>query len=98
MQDQPIQDRPDTGASSSTYDQDLRDQRVVLTYVLDLHPTHLLVPQLVQEIAGGTVEFAEGDNLERAVRDLTGLGLLQCPAGLVMPTHAAIRFDALLGG
>lgn len=98
MQDQPIQDRPDTSASSSTYDQDLRDQRVVLTYVLDLNPTHLLVPQLVQEIGGGIEEFKEGDALERAVRDLTGLGLLQCPSGLVMPTHAAIRFDALLGG
>ena len=97
MQDQPNGASLD-GLASPTAMQDLRDQRVVLTHVLALHPTHLVVPQLVGEIAGRIEEFAEGDALERAVRDLTGLGLLQCPSGLVMPTHAAIRFDALLGG
>ncbi|MEX0972286.1 MAG: hypothetical protein WDZ46_03410 [Solirubrobacterales bacterium] len=97
MQDQPNAASLD-GLDSPTAMQDLRDQRVVLTHVLTLHPTYLVVPQLVQEIGGGIEEFAEGDALERAVRDLTGLGLLQCPSGLVMPTHAAIRFDALLGG
>lgn len=97
MQDQPNGASLD-GLDSPTALQDLRDQRIVLTHVLALHPTSLVVPRLVQEIGGGVEEFAEGDALERAVRDLTGLGLLQCPSGLVMPTHAAIRFDALLAG
>lgn len=78
--------------------QDLRDQEVVLTQVLVAHPSHLIVPELVREITAGAVEFSEGDRMERAVRDLTGLGLLHCPGGLVVPTRAAIRFNELLGG
>ena len=74
---------------------DLRDQRVVLTHVLALHPTHLIVPSLVRELNGGPATFAEGDGIERAIRDLTGIGLLNCPGGLVVPSHAAIRFDQL---
>ena len=84
--------------ASPTAAQDARDQRVVLIHVLALHPTNLILPQLVQEIAGGSKDFAEVDNIERAVRDLTGVGLLQCAGGLVMPTHAALRFNELLGG
>ena len=84
--------------ASPTADRDARDQRIVLTHVLALHPTYLIVPHLVREIAAGCEEFTESDSLERAVRDLTVVGLLQCPGGLVMPTHAALRFDELLGG
>jgi hypothetical protein len=68
MQDQPIQGRPVSGGSSSTHSEDIRDQRVVLTHVLVLHPTHLKVPDLVREIAGGSRDFTEGDRIERAVR------------------------------
>lgn len=77
---------------------DLRSQRVVLMHVLDVDPARLIVPELVREISVGTPDFAEGDNLERAVRDLTGIGLLNCPGGLVVPSRAALRFDELLGG
>ena len=84
--------------ASPTAAQDARDQRVVPTHVLALHPTHLILPQLVQAIAGGSEDFAEGDNIERAVRDLTGVGLLHRPGGLVMPTPAALRFNEVLGG
>jgi hypothetical protein len=76
---------------------DLRDQRVVLTHVLDLHPSSLTVPDLVREISAGSADFAEGDQIERAVRDLTGVGLLNCPGGLVTPSHTAVRFNELLG-
>jgi hypothetical protein len=75
---------------------DLRDQRIVLTHVLALHPSNLTVPDLVREISAGSADFARGDKIERAVRDLTGVGLLNCPGGLVTPSHAAVRFDALL--
>jgi hypothetical protein len=78
---------------------DLRDQRIVLTHVLSLHTEiHLTVPGLVQEISAGDVGFEEGDSIDRAIRDLTGIGLLNCPGGLVVPSHAAVRFNALLGG
>jgi hypothetical protein len=75
---------------------DLRAQRIVLTHVLALHPSSLTVPDLVREISAGSADFAEGDSIERAIRDLTGIGLLNCAGGLIAPSHAAVRFDALL--
>lgn len=86
------------GLASPTAAEDARDQRIVLTHVLALHPTSLIVPHLVSEVGAGIEEFDGGDGIERAVVDLTGVGLLQCPGGLVAPSHAAIRFDELLGG
>jgi len=96
MQDQPS----DAGLDSAppTARQDLKDQAVVLTHVLAVQPAQLIVPELVREIGAGVAEFAEDDRMERAVRDLTGLGLLRCPGGIVMPTRAAVRFNELLGG
>jgi hypothetical protein len=98
MQDQPIQGRSDSGGCSPTFAEDIRDQSVVLTHILVLHPTHLKLPDLAREITAGSKDAAEGDRIERAVRDLTGIGLLYCADGLVLPTHAAIRFEELLGG
>jgi hypothetical protein len=69
-------------------DDDLRAQRVVLSYVLDLHPTQASMPALVHDL----VEDAS-DTYERAIRDLTGVGLLHCSGGIVAPTVAALRFD-----
>jgi hypothetical protein len=77
---------------SPTEAQDIRDQGVVLIHVLSRHPTLLTIPDLVCEITSGSEDFAEGDNLERAVRDLTGVGLLHCPSGLAVPSPAALRF------
>jgi len=66
-------------------------RRAVLDRVLELHPTHLRVVELVLEITAGADESFEGsDAIERAVRDLTGAGLLHCPGGIVMPTNAAL--------
>lgn len=90
--------RADDQAVPDTVAEDDRDQAAVLTHVLMLHPTHLTLPDLAREIGAGTTEFDAGDRTERAVRDLTGVGLLYCTGGLVLPTHAAIRFDELLGG
>jgi hypothetical protein len=96
-----MQDNP-KGAGNEyvppTAAEDIRDQGIVLVHVLAVHPSHLIVPELVREITTGASEFAEDDRMERAVRDLTGLGLLHCPGGVVMPTRAAIRFNELLGG
>lgn len=94
MQDQPS-DAGD-GDVPPTEAQDIRDQGVVLIHVLTRHPTLLMVPELVREITAGSEEFAEGDNVERAIRDLTGYGLLHCPGGMVVPTPAALRFLKIL--
>jgi hypothetical protein len=82
--------------SRSNHAQDMKDQGVVLTHVLALHPTHLIVPDLVRELGSGSEDFAESDNAERAIRDLTGVRLLDCAGGLVAPTRAALRFIEIL--
>lgn len=88
--------RSDAGCDASpNQTDDLDAQRIVLTQVLAMHPTHLSVPKLVSVITAGSKEFAESDNLERAVRDLTGVGLLDCPGGVVTPTPAALHADCV---
>lgn len=86
----------DEQAPSTPEQDDLRDQGVVLMHVLHRHPALLTIPDLVREITAGSGDFAEGDNVERAIRDLTGYGLLHCPGGLVLPTAAAQRFLKIL--
>jgi predicted transcriptional regulator len=63
-------------------------QRAVLSLVLDAHPKSLTIPQLAREID-------RGDAVERAVRDLVGVGLLKSRGNSVEPTPAALYFDAL---
>lgn len=80
----------------STTAQDLHDQGVVLIQVLALHPACLTVAELVREVTGGSRDCEPGDRFERAIRDLTGAGLLNACAGFVMPSRAALAFDQLL--
>jgi len=65
-------------------------------HVLALHPTHLIIPDLVRELIDDPEDFADGDRYERAVRDLTGVGLLHSEGGLIQPTRAALRFIEIL--
>lgn len=71
-------------------DVSLRAQRVVLSYVLDQHPIKPSIPALVRDLADES-----SDAYERAIRDLTGIGLLDCEGGIVAPTQAALRFDRI---
>ncbi len=82
--------------ASPNQTEDLRDQRIVLSHVLALEPTYVIVPELVREITAGADEYAEGDRVERAIRDLNGVGLLNCHGPLVLPSRAAGRFDLLM--
>ncbi|HZK15234.1 MAG TPA: hypothetical protein VFC52_01430 [Solirubrobacterales bacterium] len=76
--------------------QDIRDQAVVLTFVLALNPDHLTIPQVARSLNGEESPFERADAVERAVRDLVGVGLIQIDGGLVKPTAAAVRFLALI--
>jgi hypothetical protein len=94
-----MQDNPKGAGDENvppTEAEDIRDQGVVLIHVLTRHPTLLMIPELVREITCGSEDFGDGDSVERAVRDLTGYGLLHCPGGMVMPTPAALRFLKIL--
>lgn len=78
----------------STAVQDAATESAVLQQVLALHPTVITLTELARELG----ESNARDAVERAVRDLTGAGLLHRSESFVLPTRAALRFDELLGG
>jgi hypothetical protein len=82
--------------SRTTHEADQATEAAVMRTVLDIHPTPLTVAELMRELSGEQPEFAERDAIERAVRDLTGSGLLHHRQELLMPTRAALRFSELL--
>jgi hypothetical protein len=55
---------------------------------LNEHPTLLASAEVEREIGAG-------DGTERALRDLTGAGLLRQEGATVLPTRAALHFDRL---
>jgi hypothetical protein len=63
-------------------------QRAVLSLVLAAHPKALTTPDLAREIDAD-------DAVEVAVRNLVGVGLLECSGISVKPTAAALHFDRL---
>jgi hypothetical protein len=75
--------------------QDHVAQRVVLETVIGLQPIQATVSELVRELVRDPEAAVERDAIERAVRDLAGIGLLHRhdylnrPDALVAPTRAA---------
>lgn len=62
-------------------------QRAVLSLVLEAHPKSLTIPELAREIGG--------EGVEHAVRDLVGVGLLECGGLSIRPSAAALHFERL---
>jgi hypothetical protein len=55
---------------------------------MEAYPKSLTIPDLAREIdAGGAVEVA--------VRELVGVGLLECSGITIRPTAAALHFERL---
>jgi hypothetical protein len=78
--------------------EDARLESALLQRVLDLHPTRVTAAELIRDLAGENADFAARDGIERAIRELTGAGLLhRSDDDLVTPTRAAMHFDELLG-
>jgi hypothetical protein len=76
--------------------QDIRDEAIVLTFVLALNSEHLTIIDLARSLNADPQDFTRPDAVERAVRDLVGAGLLEIDGGLVKPTVAARRFIQLI--
>lgn len=85
-----------TDDNCSPAEEDAAVESALLRQVLDLHPARVTAAELVREIGGESPGFAERDAIERAIRDLTGAGLLHGSDGFAAPTRAAIRFSELL--
>lgn len=77
-------------------------QHGVLIAVIDLHPIQATVSELVRQLTRDPADFCECDAVERAVFDLSGVGLLHRhdfrnrPDVLVAPTQAALVANDLL--
>jgi hypothetical protein len=78
--------------------EDAATESAVLQQVLALHPAQITLAELTREVGGHSVDFGQRDAIERAVRDLTGAGLLHRHDSFVLPTRAALRFNELLAG
>jgi hypothetical protein len=76
--------------AATTVEHDAQVQGAVLDVVLDQHPTALTEAEILRDFASG-----EGDNVERAIRDLVGSGLLRREGESVLPTRAALHFASL---
>lgn len=68
----------------------------LLTFVLTLNPKHLTIPDLARSLNAEPSGFKRPDAVERAVRDLTGVGLVVIDGGQVQPTAAALRFIEII--
>lgn len=93
MADRDSMDRARNGGTNAARDR--RDQSVVLTHVLALHPAHLTVAELIREVIAGSDSFEQQDRYERAAHDLAAAGLLHISGGLIVPTRAALLFNSL---
>lgn len=81
MQAKRSQDATDEGGNKQS-------QRALLALALFEFPNHLDRTKL-----GG--QFAEGEPLDRAIRELVTAGLLFCEGDRLLPTVAARHFDWL---
>jgi hypothetical protein len=87
------------GENLTNEGEDARVESALLQRVLDLHPTRVTADELIRDLAGEDADFAARDGVERAIRELTGVGLLhRTDDDFVTPTRAAIHFGELLGG
>jgi hypothetical protein len=82
----------------TTAREDAAIQSAVLALPLDRHPAQLTLAELVREVAEDSTDFAQGDAIARAIRDLAGAGLLHRHGDFAIPTRAAVHFDRLLAG
>lgn len=72
--------------------EDHKTESAVLAFLLAEFPNQLTIPEASWALNPRSEEFAEGDAVERAVRQLVGAGLLRCRDGFVGPTRAALYY------
>ena len=77
---------------STPADADRKVEWAVLGYLLDADPDRFTIPEVSRTMNAGETCFDSEDAVERAIRQLVGVGLLHCCGGYVLPTRAALYF------
>lgn len=94
QEDRISQDQP-CAQAGQTEREDAKAQARVLSLVLSEQPRQLSRAEVERELLGEQPEFAEQDELARAIRDLGLTGLLHVIEELVLPTRAALAYYRL---
>jgi hypothetical protein len=79
----------------SLADEDQMTETAVLLCVLDLHPAQMTDSELARELIRDSQRLGERDQVDRAVKRLTGVGLLRRQGDAVVATRAAQYVKAL---
>lgn len=85
----------ETDQTRTPAEKDARTEATALRWLLALHPIQVTFEELLRDVCDAPDDFAERDDLERAVRELAGSGLVHRNGAFVIPTRAALRFDEL---
>jgi hypothetical protein len=72
-----------------------RVQQAVLALLLEAHPAHRSMDEILREMTDDADDFAVRDLIDNAVRDLVGAGLAHRHGAFVFASRAAVRFDEL---
>jgi hypothetical protein len=75
--------------------EDDKAEQAVLALLLDAHPAHLSLDEVVRELTDRPDDFAPRDRVNNAVRDLAAAGLVHCHGAFVFASRAAVRFEDL---
>jgi hypothetical protein len=82
---------PDVGPASD----EEKAEQAVLALLLEVHPAHLSLDEVVRELTDRPEDFAPRDRVNNAVRDLVAAGLLHRHGAFVFASRAAVRFEEL---
>jgi hypothetical protein len=80
--------------ATSASDEDKAEQ-AVLALLLEVHPAHLSLDEVVRELTDRPDDFAPRDRVNNAVRDLAAAGLVHRHGAFVFASRAAVRFEDL---
>lgn len=80
---------------SSPAGEDTRTESAVLALLLEGHPIHLTMDELVLVLHADPERGDSADAAQRAVRELVGAGLVHRDGSFLCPSRAAFYFDAL---
>lgn len=80
---------------SSPAGEDTRTESAVLALLIEEHPIHLTMDELALVLHADPGRVDPEDAAHRAVRELVGAGLIHRDGPFLLPSRAALYFDAL---